>query len=99
MKGKHSPEEKKGAMARRLVYYCIGFLTVTALWAMTVTTLAGVLGWSVDLSGYLSAVLTYTGAAFGGELLLLLCKRIFAKPGETVEDTAETIETTEEGNG
>ena len=83
-------------MARRLVYYCIGFLTVTALWAMTVTTLAGVLGWTADLSGYLSAVLTYTGAAFGGELLLLLCKRIFAKPGETVE---EPTETTEEGNG
>lgn len=38
MKGKHSPEEKKGRMARRLVYYCIGFLTVTALWAMAFTT-------------------------------------------------------------
>lgn len=87
-------EQKRGRMARRLVYYCIGFLTVTALWAMIVATLAGVKGWTVDLS----AVLTYIGGAFGGELLLLVCKRIFAKPGETEEDE-ETTETNEEGNG
>lgn len=86
-------------MARRLVYYCIGILTVTALWAMTITTLAGALGWAVDLSGYLSPVLTYTGAAFGGELLFLLLKRILARPGEKWMETAETTEHTEEGNG
>lgn len=98
-RGKHSPEEKKGAMARRLVYYCIAILTETAIWAQIVTTLAGVKGWTVDLSSYVSAVLVFVGGAFGFELLALLLKRLLAKPGETVEDTAETIETTEEGNG
>jgi hypothetical protein len=87
IKFERSKKERKtkGKMARRLVYFCIGFLTVTALWAMTVTTLAGVKGWEVDLSGYLSAVLTYTGAAFGGELLFLLVKRVFAKPTDNTE--------------
>ena len=90
-RGKHSPEEKKGRMARGLVYYCIAFLTVSAIWAAIITTLAAVRGWTIDLS----AVLTFIGAAFGGELLLLLCKRVFAKPDEK----EETPETTEEGNG
>lgn len=89
-RGKHSPEEKKGRMARGLVYYCIGFLSVSAIWAVVITTAAAARGWTIDLS----AVLTFIGAAFGGELLLLLCKRVFAKPNEE-----ETPETTEEGNG
>ena len=89
-RGKHSPEEKKGRMARGLVYYCIGFLTVSAIWAAIITTLSAVRGWTIDLS----AVLTFIGAAFGGELLLL-CKRVFAKPDEK----EETPEKTEEGNG
>lgn len=71
----------KGRMARRLVYYCIGVLSITAVWAAVVVTVAVVRDASVDLS----AVLTFIGSAFGGELLLLLLKRVFAKPKEDVE--------------
>lgn len=72
MKGKRI---RKGEMARRLVYFCIWMLTATAIWAMVVTTVALVLEREVDLS----EPLTYIGAAFGGELLMLLAKRVFAK--------------------
>lgn len=85
MKKEQTPEEKKGRMARRLVYYCIGVLTETAIWAQVITTAAVLRGVEVDLS----AALTYIGAAFGGELLLLLCKRIFAKNTESEEDNYE----------
>lgn len=71
------PKKKKpkGAMARKLVYFCIGILTLTAAWAAVVKTIAP----TADLSD----VLTFVGAAFGGELLFLLVKRVFAKPTET----------------
>lgn len=68
----------KGRMARELVYYCIRALTITLIWAGTVKTAALVLDREIDLSD----VLTFAAAAFGGELLLLLCKRVFAKPNE-----------------
>lgn len=71
----------KGRMARRLVYYCIGVLSITAVWAAVVVTVAVVRDASVDLS----AVLTFIGSAFGGELLLLLLKRVFAKPKDSEE--------------
>ena len=71
-------------MARRLVYYCISILTITSLWAAVITTVAASQGWEIDLD----AVLTFIGAAFGGELLLLLLKRVLAKPTET-EDTED----------
>ena len=82
MIGKH---EAKGAMARRLVYYCITVLSVSAVWSMIITTVAAAREWSIDLS----AVLTFIGAAFGGELLLLLVKRVFSKPTEMEEETYE----------
>ena len=66
--------ERKGRMARRLVYYCVGVLTVTAVWAAVVKTTAP----TADLSD----VLTFVAAAFGGELLMLLAKRIFAQSTE-----------------
>lgn len=77
---------KQGKMARRLVYYCIGVLTVTAIWAAVITTMAAVQGWMIDLN----AVLTFIGAAFGGELLLLLVKRVYAKPTDQHEETTTT---------
>ena len=75
----------KGRMARRLVYFCITVLTITAIWAAAITTVAAYQEWSIDLN----AVLTYIGAAFGGELLLLLVKRVYAKPTETEETDYE----------
>ncbi len=71
----------KGQMARRLVYYCISVLTLTAVWAMVAKTLALYYDRVFDLTD----VLTFIGAAFGGELLLLLVKRVAAKP-TTEED-------------
>lgn len=68
----------KGQMARQLVYFCVGVLTATALWAMVLK--------SIDPTADLSDVLTFVGAAFGGELLFLLVKRVFAKPSEQEGD-------------
>ena len=65
----------KGKMARQLVYFCIWVLFGVLLWAAMVKTAALVMDRDIDLSD----ILTYAGAAFGGELLLLLCKRVFAK--------------------
>jgi len=79
MKGKHLKRPKKGAMARRLVYYCIAVLTAAAVWAVVVKT--------SNPTADLTDVLTFIGAAFGGELLLLLVKRVWAKP--TNENEAE----------
>lgn len=81
-------------MARRLVCYCIGVLTATALWAAVITTVAAAQGWMIDLN----AVLTFIGAAFGGELLMLLCKRALAKPTDAAEETTTTT-TDDGGNG
>ena len=68
----------KGKMARQLVYFCIWVLFGVLLWAAAVKTAAVVLGREVDLSD----ILTFAGAAFGGELLMLLAKRVFAKPND-----------------
>ena len=74
-------KSKKGKMARRLVYFCIGILTAAAVWGATLK--------SISPSSDLSDVLTFVGAVFGGELLLLLCKRIFAKPNSEEEEHYE----------
>lgn len=75
-KRKRKKRTTKGKMARRLVYYCIGVLTFVLIWAMITK--------SFFASSYvdLSDVLTFAGGVFGGELLLLLLKRIFAKPND-----------------
>lgn len=65
-------------MARELVYYCLWMLTAVATWAMIPKTAAVLLDRTCDLSD----VLVFAGAAFGGELLLLLLKRVFAKPND-----------------
>lgn len=69
-------KQTKGLMARRLVYYCITALSITLVWALVLKTLSIFTDVSMDLSD----VLTYAASVFGGELLMLLCKRIFAKP-------------------
>ena len=58
--------------------FCIAVLTVTLAWAIYLYTYAAKHDISVDLS----PVLTFVGAAFGGELLMCLVKRIFAKSNE-----------------
>lgn len=83
MSGKRelNPKSKKGKMARRLVVHCIVILTVTAIWAMILETVAAFHEIDIDQS----EVLVFVGGAFGGELLMLLVKRIFGKPTETEE--------------
>lgn len=76
---------KKGAMSRRLVIYCISVLTVAFLWAVILKSYCAVHSLDVDVSD----VLTFIGAAFGGELLLLLLKRVFAKPNEESEELSD----------
>nr|UWG84679.1 MAG: hypothetical protein [Bacteriophage sp.]DAF17091.1 MAG TPA: hypothetical protein [Caudoviricetes sp.]DAG67039.1 MAG TPA: hypothetical protein [Caudoviricetes sp.] len=77
--GQKKPQRKtKGRMARELVYYCIYALTLTLAWAVVIKTVAVILDRPSDLSD----VLIFAAAAFGGELLLLLCKRVFAKPND-----------------
>ena len=62
-------------MSMTIVFYCIRVLTLTLVWAVLLETIAVLLQLDIDLS----AVLTFTAAAFGGELLLLAFKRVFAK--------------------
>lgn len=73
---------QKGEMARGLVYFCLRVLAATAIWAMVLTTVALLMDRSIDLS----AVLTFVGAAFGGELLMLLAKRMFAQPNDEEDE-------------
>ena len=68
----------KGRMARQLVYFCIWVLFGVLLWAAAMKTAALVTGRDIDLSD----VLTFAGAAFGGELAMLLAKRVFAKKSD-----------------
>lgn len=74
---------KKGAMARSLVYFCIAVLSLSLVWAISLKTAALFIEEPVSVD--VSDVLTFAGAAFGGELLLLAFKRVFAKPTETEE--------------
>ena len=75
---KKTQRKTKGRMARELVYYCIYALTLTLAWAVITKTVAVFTDHASDLSD----VLIFAAAAFGGELLLLLCKRVFAKPND-----------------
>lgn len=68
----------KGKMARQLVYFCIWVLFGVLLWAAMVKTVALVMDREIDLSD----ILTFAGVAFGGELLMLLVKRVFAKKSD-----------------
>lgn len=72
---------QKSEMSRTIVIYCIRLMTLVLIWAAALKTVALFLNIQLDVSD----VLTYTGAAFGGELLLLAFKRIFAKKDEDIE--------------
>ena len=71
----------KGEMSRTIVIYCIRTMTAVLVWAVLLKTAGAAFGWAVELSD----VLTFTAAAFGGELLLLAFKRIFAKDDKEAE--------------
>ena len=75
----------KGQMARTLVLYCVRAITLIAVWAVALKTYA-VIKWGETSGSDLSDVLVFAGAAFGGELLLLAFKRVFAKKNEDSED-------------
>ena len=76
----------KGQMARALVIYCVRAITLASIWAACLKTYA-VIKWGETSGCDLSDVLGFVGAAFGGELLLLAFKRVFAKKNEDSEDT------------
>lgn len=70
----------KGEMARTIVLYCIRVMTLVLIWSVVITSFSAVFHWDIDIS----PVLNFTAATFGGELILLASKRIFAKKGEEV---------------
>ena len=85
-----------GKFARSLVKLCLGVLLAVLVWAAAVKTVmvlrpnAGY-GYGSDLSD----VLTYAGAAFGGELLLLLVKRVLT--GNKRKGGAQDVPPQDEG--
>ena len=73
---------QKGQMSRTLVIYCVRAITLVAVWAILVKTYAVIRYGATDISD----VLIYVASAFGGELLLLAFKRIFAKKNENTDE-------------
>ena len=56
--------EQQGVMAKKLVYFCLRVLLWTAVWAAAMQPV----GLIIDRAVELSDILTFVGAAFGGEL-------------------------------
>ena len=75
----------KGQMARTLVIYCVRAITLIAVWAACLKTYA-VIRWGETTGCDLSDVLIFAATAFGGELLLLAFKRVFAKKNENPDE-------------
>ena len=73
---------RKSEMARTLVIYCVRAITLIAIWAVCIKTYAVFKWGAIDISD----VLIFAATAFGGELLLLAFKRVFAKKNEDSED-------------
>ena len=78
----------KGQMARTLVIYCVRAITLIAIWAACLKTYA-VIRWGETTGCDLSDVLIFTATAFGGELLLLAFKRVFAKKNENPDEYSQ----------
>ena len=70
----------KGEMARTLVIYCIKVMIYVLIWSVVLTTVAVIFNRAIDLT----PVLNFTAITFGGELVLLAFKRVFAKKNEEV---------------
>ena len=73
---------QKGQMARTLVIYCVRAITLIAIWAVCIKTYAVFKYGATDISD----VLIFAATAFGGELLLLAFKRVFAKKNENPDE-------------
>lgn len=69
-------------MSKTIVLYCIRAITLIAVWAVAVKTYAVFKWGATDISD----VLIFAATAFGGELLLLAFKRVFAKKNENSDD-------------
>ena len=72
----------KGQMSKTIVLYCIRAITLIAVWAVAVKTYAVFKWGATDISD----VLIFAATAFGGELLLLAFKRVFAKKNENIDE-------------
>ena len=72
----------KGQMSKTIVLYCIRAITLIAVWAVAVKTYAVFKWGATDISD----VLIFAATAFGGELLLLAFKRVFAKKNENSDE-------------
>ena len=72
----------KGQMSKTIVLYCIRAITLIAVWAVALKTYAVFKFGATDISD----VLIFATTAFGGELLLLAFKRVFAKKNENPDD-------------
>ena len=72
-------------MSKTIVLYSIRAITLIAVWAVAVQTYA-VIRWGETTGCDLSDVLIFTATAFGGELLLLAFKRVFAKKNENPDE-------------
>ena len=75
----------KGQLARTLVIYCVRAITLIAIWAACLKTYA-VIRWGETTGCDLSDVLIFAATAFGGELLLLAFKRVFAKKNDKPDE-------------
>ena len=73
---------RKSEMARTLVIYCVRAITLISIWAVCIKTYAVFKYGATDISD----VLIFAATAFGGELLLLAFKRIFAKKNENIDE-------------
>lgn len=69
-------------MSKTIVLYCIRAITLIAVWAVALKTYAVFKFGATDISD----VLIFAATAFGGELLLLAFKRVFAKKNENPDD-------------
>ena len=69
-------------MSKTIVLYCIRAITLIAVWAVAIKTYAVFKLGATDISD----VLIFAATAFGGELLLLAFKRVFAKKNENPDE-------------
>lgn len=69
-------------MSKTIVLYCIRAITLIAVWAVALKTYAVFKYGATDISD----VLIFAATAFGGELLLLAFKRVFAKKNENPDE-------------